>query len=516
MLRNFNRLTILAGVLILAACGGGGVPAQDIFQEVAEDSGWPGDAGGDEAVSVDIAGDEGVPDDTTVDEGDAGDEGDAVQPKICSVRAHGAVGDGETLDTAALQAAIDECAGTGGVTVVEPGTYLTGTIFIKSRMTFRIQDGARILGSTNEEDYDGKALVAIRDAEDVTVEGPGIIDGNGPTWWFWHWVNTSAYRPERMLQPINSRNLVFRNLWLQDSAGWHFHLVACDDVLIEYVTIRTLVDETDQSPNTDGIDIDGCRNVEVRNCDIETGDDAIVLKNSSGEWARESYNINVHDCTVSAWANGLKIGTRPTKPVHDVVFRDIVVQASVHTNPGTRVMGGVTLLADDGADVYNVLAERIHMKAVRSPFFLRVQERILDDEGDRRTEAGRLYNVTLKDITVDDCQIPGMIMGIPGFPVENVRLENVSIVSSVAGTVEDRDIVPDERNLEYPDAIYFGTMPAFGVYARHVTGPLDFAGEVTFSSTSGEKRAAVILDDVAQYDLAGILGEPEIIISGTR
>ena len=516
MLRDFKWLVVCAALISFGGgCGGREADVDavgDIIEEVA-----PGDEGNPTDLSTDPGRDGGE----QADEGDAempvdvaDDDGDVVQPKICSVRAHGAVGDGVTLDTAALQAAIDECAGTGGVTVVEPGIYYTGTIFIKSDMTFRISEGATILGSTVQEDYDGECLVAIRDAENVILEGPGIIDGNGPTWWFWHWIDTSAYRPGKMLQPRNSRNLTFRNLWLTNAAGWHFQLLACDDVLIDNVTIRTLVDETSQSPNTDGIDIDACRNVEVKNCDIETGDDAIVLKNSSGGWARESYNINVHDCTVASWANGLKIGTRPTQPVHDVVFRDIVVQASVHTNPGTRVMGGVTLLADDGADVYNVLAERIHMKAVRSPFFLRVQERILDDEGDRRTEAGRLYNITLKDITVEDCQIPGMIMGIPGFPVENVTIENVSIVSSVAGTESDRDIIPDERNLEYPDAVYFGTMPAYGVYARHVTGPLKFFGEVTFASTPDEKRAAVILDDVAEYDLAGIAGDPEIIVVG--
>lgn len=448
-----------------------------------------------------------------VDATDDADTGaDAVSDKICSVRGHGAVGDGVTLDTAAIQAAIDECAGTGGVTVVEPGTYYTGTIFLKSDMTFRIREGAKILGSTDQADYDGETLVAIRDAENVTVEGPGIIDGNGPTWWFWHMIDTSAYRPERMLQPRNSKNLVFRDLWLQDSAGWHFHLLACDDVLIDNVTIRTLTAKTSLSPNTDGIDIDACRNIEVKNCDIETGDDAIVLKNGYAEWARESYNINVHDCTVAAWANGLKIGTRPMQPVHDVIFRDIVIQGSVHSNPGTRVMGGITLLSDDGSEVYNVLAERIQMKAVQSPFFLRVQERLLDDEDNRISQAGRLYDITLRDITVEDCQIPGMIMGIPGHPVENVKIENVTIVSSVAGTVEDRDIVPDERNLEYPDAIYFGKMPAYGVYARHVTGPLEFAGSVTFASTADEKRAAVILDDVTTYDTNGIKGDAEIIV----
>lgn len=280
MLRYFKGLTATSIVItvLLAGCG-------TVESDV--------DAGSD-AIAGEITQPDAV-DDVTVDAGS-----DAVDEKICSARGHGATGDGVTLDTAAIQAAIDECAGTGGVTVVEPGTYYTGTIFLKSNMTFRIQEGARILGSTEQADYDGETLVAIRDAENVTVEGPGIIDGNGPTWWFWHMIDTSGYRPERMLQPRNSKNLVFRNLWLQDSAGWHFHLLACDDVLIDNVTVRTLVAKTSLSPNTDGIDIDACRNVEVKNCDIETGDDAIVLKNGYAEWARESYNIWVHDCTVAA------------------------------------------------------------------------------------------------------------------------------------------------------------------------------------------------------------------------
>ncbi|HNU69931.1 MAG TPA: glycosyl hydrolase family 28 protein, partial [Myxococcota bacterium] len=224
MLRDFKWLVVCVALISFGGgCGGREADVDavgDIIEEVA-----PGDEGNPTDLSTDPGRDGG-------DQADGGnaempvdvadDDGDVVQPKICSVRAHGAVGDGVTLDTAALQAAIDECAGTGGVTVVEPGIYYTGTIFIKSDMTFRISEGATILGSTAQEDYDGECLVAIRDAENVILEGPGIIDGNGPTWWFWHWIDTSAYRPGKMLQPRNSRNLTFRNLWLTNAAGWHF------------------------------------------------------------------------------------------------------------------------------------------------------------------------------------------------------------------------------------------------------------------------------------------------------
>jgi polygalacturonase len=493
------------GLLCLFAGFAGGCSSSESGSDAVSDDVGIVDADLDsvDVVGVDIPG------------GDVADlDVDVFEPVYCSVRGHGATGDGVTLDTAAIQAAIDECAGIGGIVVMEPGTYYSGSIFLKSRMTFRIEEGAKLLGSTVEADYTGQSLVVATGIDDVTLEGPGIIDGNGPDWWFWHMLNENAFRPERMVKFLDSRNITVRNLWMQQGAGWQLHFLACDNVLVDNLTIRTTVAEHAQSPNTDGIDIDGCRNVEVRNCDIETGDDAIVLKNGDATWARESYNINVHDCVVASWANALKIGTRPRAPIHDVVFRDCIVQAAVHSGVGIRAMGGLTLISDDGSEVYNILAENITMTGVQAPFFIRTQERLLDDEGDRVSEAGRLYGVMLRNIDVQDATLPGMIMGIPGHPVEDVTLENVTIKSSVGGTQADRDIVPEERNLEYPDSIYFGTMPAYGIYARHVSGPLTFAGSVDMESVVDEKRAAVILDDVQQLDLSGIGEGAEVIQVG--
>ncbi len=493
-------LAALAVICPLASCGAG-AGAGDAGTDLVDVGGTP-DPGG--AIDADAS------PEAVAEVAEAAEEPDA-GPPTCSVRAHGAVGDGTTLDTYAVQAAIDQCAGTGGTTVVEAGTYYIGTIAVKGGMTFRLEEGARLLGSTDRTDYIGNVLVKAGDCQGLTLEGPGTIDGNGQFWWAAYLAAEDHWRPNRLVELVDCQDLTVRNLQLTMSGGWHLHLLACDRVLVQNVKIRAPVGDGLVSPNTDGIDIDACQHVEVRDCDVETGDDCICVKNDDPVWSRDSFDINVHDCTVSGWANGLKIGTRPRKPVHGVTFRDCEVHASVDSNPGTRNMAGITMVSDNGADVYDILAERIHLKQVQAPFFLRVQERDLSDEGLGTTQAGRLYGVTLRDLRVDDATLPGMILGIPGHPVEDVTLAGLLLLSSKAGTAADRDVEPGERNLTYPDAPYFGTMPAFGVFARHVTGPLGFQAPIDLESTADEKRAASVLEDVQQVDLAGVPAGTEVV-----
>jgi hypothetical protein len=159
------------------------------------------------------------------------------------------------------------------------------------------------------------------------------------------------------------------------------------------------------------------------------------------------------------------------------------------------------------------LAENIHMTAVESPFFLRVQERELDDG--TFTLPGRLYDVTLRNITVDDCTYPALIMGVPEHKVENVTLDNITIVSSEGGTSADAQIEPPERNFEYPDAWYFGKFPAYGLYMRHVSGPVTLKEPIALTSSAEiEERPAVMYWDVQQLDLSG-LAEGTTIVEKT-
>jgi polygalacturonase len=470
---------------------------------------------------------------------DATEAPEASEP-TCSARAHGAAGDGVSLDTSAIQAAIDECAAAGGGrATLDPGTYLSGPIQLKSGVTLALAPGATLINVEQDRDdlYGGPddrvaAFVWANGADRIGIEGPppkrapaddevgagdqadapGVIDGNGQSWWPRELLG--MWRP-RLVKLTDCRDVVIRDVTLRQSPKWTLHLVGSDRVTIERVRIRNTVGDGIVSPNTDGIDIETSRDVEVSHCDVETGDDAVCVKSSEKAWLRPTHGIDVHHCVVSGWANGFKIGTMPRDEVRDVTFRDSRVQASVESSPGTRVMGGITLISDYGADVHDIVAERIRMTAVRSPFLLRVQHRCIDGSDSttctEHSEAGRLRDITLRDVTVDDAQIPGLVLGVPDHRVESVRLEDVTIVSSKGGTAADRDADPGERDLEYPDAPYFGTCPAFGLFARHVAGPLVAAGTVSLSSSAPDARAAVVLHDVLSKDLSGLAPGAEVV-----
>jgi polygalacturonase len=507
-----RAVAVVIVVAVGSACSGetAGNDARDMRgkEEMTDPADWLEETG------IDAVSDAAHRDETRewVDADSTDGEGDVANPTplICDVREFGAVGDGVSLDTAAIQRAIDECAGIGGVVVLPPGTYLSGTIHLKSHMTFRIDEGATLLGSQEREDYSDKHLIYAETAEDLVLEGPGTIDGNGE-WWWWARHLHGGWRPHPMVRLVDVRDLVVRDVFMRQAAGWHLHVVMCEDVLIEHVVIRATVGDNEESPNTDGIDIDSCRRVEVAHCDIETGDDAVVLKSDTVPWGDAMFDILVRDCTLASWANAFKIGTLAFYDVRDVVFRDSVIKASVDSNPGTRAMGGITLIADAGAQMHNIVVENIHMTEVHSPFFLRMQERVLADGA--ITQPSHLYDVVFRDITVDDATLPSLIMGIPGWNVGAVSMERIHVVSSEGGTVADRDANPPERNREYPDAIYFGKFPSYGLYARHVDGPVVFVSDVFFTSSAElEERAAVLFDDVAAYDVEGMAPGSEVVV----
>jgi predicted alpha-1,2-mannosidase len=438
--------------------------------------------------------------------------------RTCDVRDHGAAGDGQALDTAALQAAVDACAAKdgGGFVRVPAGTYRTGSVELKSGVTLVLDEGATLLGSTRAEDYHPaqQALLWAEGAHDVAIVGRGTIDGSGPHWWAQELLG--RWRPSRLVKFTGARHVRVQDVTLRQSPKWTLHLLGVDHAVVEGVRIRNPVGDGIVSPNTDGIDLEGCRHVRVQRVDIETGDDCVVLKNGDDTWARESYDIVVSDAVLAGWANGFEIGTESLRPegglleadFHDVVFRDSVIRASVDSAPGTRVMAGVALVSDDGAHLRDILVENVRMEAVRAPFFVRLQRRLRG----ARTEPGTIEGVTFRNVTVEDALLPGLVLGLPEARVGAVTLDGVSVTSTAGGTADLRDRQPPERPDEYPDAIYFGDFPAFGLYARHVDGPLALAGAVTLGSAVADARAAVVYDDVRAFDHAGLDPAAEVVV----
>ncbi|HEV2278651.1 MAG TPA: glycosyl hydrolase family 28 protein, partial [Acidobacteriaceae bacterium] len=219
------------------------------------------------------------------------------------VKDFGAKGDGTTLDTKAIQASLDAAAKAGGGTVLlTRGTYLSGSVFVKSHTTLEVQQGATLIGSEKLDDYPlmptrvagiemtwPAALVNVYQQQDVKITGPGTIDGNGKVWWDGYWALRRQYdsrglrwaadydakRP-RLIQIYKSSQVTLSGPLLTRSGFWTVHICYSDHVHVDGVTIRNNVGG--RGPSTDGIDIDSSRNVLVEHADISDNDDAICLK----------------------------------------------------------------------------------------------------------------------------------------------------------------------------------------------------------------------------------------------
>lgn len=240
----------------------------------------------------------------------------------------GAKADGATLDTAAIQSAIDAAATNGG-TVLIPSrkTFLVSSLNLKGGIDFHLQ--GTLLISTNQSDYSGDGVLLASNAPNLKISGSGKILGRSLSfmtsyeatneWWLF-----KEWRP-KMFVLTGCTNLVVRDITFADAPFWGLHMLGCENVLVDNVTINNRLDV----PNDDGIDPDHCRNVEIKNCHITCGDDAIVIKstrqtNDFGDSAR----IHVHDCVIRTQDAGLKIGTETTGNIHDIWFERIKIISS--------------------------------------------------------------------------------------------------------------------------------------------------------------------------------------------
>jgi len=233
---------------------------------------------------------------------------------------YGARGDGATLDTAAVQRAIDAAAAHSG-TVLIPAkrTFLVANLELKGGINFHLQ--GQLLISTNQSDYSGEGVLLASNAPNLKISGSGEIIGQSLAymtgyeatneWWLF-----KEWRP-KMFVLTGCTNLVVRDITFRDAPYWGLHMLGCENVLVDNVTISNRLDV----PNDDGIDPDHCRNVEIKNCHVTCGDDAIVVKSTrqTNDFGA-CMHIHVHDCVIRTQDAGLKIGTETTGDIHDIVF----------------------------------------------------------------------------------------------------------------------------------------------------------------------------------------------------
>ena len=382
---------------------------------------------------------------------------------VFNVRDFGAVGDGAALDTGALNRAIGAAAAAGGGTVyLPPGKYLTGTVELKSHVTLEIEAGATILGSENPDDYPSTKsvwgddtemmapLIFAADAENITITGRGTIDGQGAIWWkrvrlnepkkFPPGPQTDEDRAEarkmsrgrpHLIRPIRCKDVLIEHVNLVNSAEWNVHPMLCDTVRIDGITITA---PATNAHNTDGINPEACRNVQIVNCRIDTGDDCVTLKSGLNELGRKmgrpDENITIANCVMYHGHGGVTIGSEMSGGVRNVVVANCVFNG---TDIGIRIKsqrgrGGVV----EGVSVSNVV-----MVDVPSPFTIttfygggdKPEDHFPVGEG-----TPRYRDMLFSDITARGAKNAGSITGLREMPIENITFHNVHIQAETGFT----------------------------------------------------------------------------------
>ena len=487
------------------------------------------------------------------------------------IRAFGATGDGKTLDTDAINRTIAAAAADGGGTVeVPPGTYLSFSIRLKSHVWLHLSPGSEIVAAAEAPGYGHydeaepnrsgdsgitgrfhNSLIWGDSLDDIAITGPGVIYGKGlprqnggsghdfsgpaaslaPNLPASVGLTLPGQGGNKSVGLVNCRNVVLRDFWVRQGGWSAIHALGVDNFTIDNVKVDT---------NRDGMDIDSCRNVRITNCTINAlNDDAICIKAPDALGAlRDCENITITGCLVSGYDTGSVFdGTyrhsQPLAPDRDGPtgrikfgtgsvgsFKNITIANCVFDRSR-----GLALEAVDGGTIENVTITNIAMRNVsNAAIFLRIGNR---SHGPAGRPVGAIRGVSISHIVATgvDGRFPIIIAGLPGHPVEDVRLSDIRIVSRGGLSLNDAaqqpaDLVnrfflraadlagprdpynPPEQEKAYPEPSMFGILPSWGLYVRHAKD-LAFR-DIKFSLEKEDARPVIVLEDVAGAEFKNV------------
>lgn len=449
------------------------------------------------------------------------------------VREFGAAGDGKTLDHTAINRAIDSCVAHGGGRVVlSAGTYLCGSIRLKSNVELHISAGATILAAPGSmkaydesEPWEGPAyqdgghtyfhnsLIWAVGQQNVSITGRGTIDGKGltkkDTEKGGNLQGGSIGTGDKAIALKECRNVLIRDITI--FRGGHFAIImtGCDLGTVDNVTIDT---------NRDGVDIDCCKYLTVSNCKINTpSDDALVLKSSYAlKRPVLCEHIAVTNCVITGYKMGTLLdGTYVPEKVNWVCGR---FKLGTESNGGYRniALSNCTFMYSSGLAfeevdqglMENVVVSNITMSHVHHyPIYITTGCR---NRGPKeRTTVSTGADIQISNVIADDVDsLAGIIVtGMPDQPLRNITLNNIRITYRGGGTADLAKREYREQGTNYPEPRFAGPTPAYGLYARHVDG-LD-VNHVTFRTEKTDYRPAVMLDDVRNESIID-LKAPEV------
>lgn len=476
-----------------------------------------------------------------------------IRQNSVDVRKFGAKGDGKTIDTSAINKAIESLAKNGGGTLYFPaGRYMCYTIRLKSRITLYLDQGAIIeaaptpIEGMKSGGYDAAepidpAIVHFQDfghsafansliygegLSDLAILGPGMIYGKGLS----RGIDSDVTDPKADWTPNpglplyrspgvgnkaialkNCRNVLLRDFKMLQG-GW-FALLATgvDNLVIDNLTVDT---------NRDGFDIDCCRNVRVTNCTVNAPwDDAICPKSSMAlGYRRDTDNLTISDCSLfgSFQVGSVLDGTFKPFPDGVPVWRHGRIKLGTESNGGFKNITitnclfekcrGLALLTVDGANLEDVTVSNLTMRDLTtSPIFLRLGRRL---RGPKEIPVGTLKRIMISNISSSNAvQMPSAICGIEGARVEDVFMSNIFLEQKGGANEAMAALKPALEEKKYPEPGMFGPLPACGIFVRQVNNlRLD---QVEIALLKPDKRPSVWLEDVDGADLRGLIAPLE-------
>ncbi|MDE1192088.1 MAG: glycoside hydrolase family 28 protein [Arachidicoccus sp.] len=451
-----------------------------------------------------------------------------------NIASYGAVGNGQTLNTKAIQNVIDKASAQGGGAVIIPeGKFLTGTLEMKSNVELRLEKNAVLLGSTNPFDYPAHemkdhpqspkqddnsslALLVAYRAQNIAITGNGTIDGQGTalalnvdSLYYLGVIKDPNHssRPNEKVRPklflfSLCKNINLENATLKNSACWGLSFELCENLTFHKLTVINRA-----YWNNDGTDITDCKNVKITDCDFSSADDGICLKSYYPGYCDDSFYIA--NCTVRSGASAIKFGTASYGGFKNIVIDNIKIFDTYRS--------AIAIESVDGGDIENIKVTNITAKNTGNAIFIRLGNRI-------RKQPGQVKNIYIGNISV---QIPfgrpdinydlraeepsyhnpfsSSITGITGYNVKDITLENIDIIypgrASKAQAYFPLWRLKDfpERTGSYPEFSMFGEMPAWGFYVRHAENIK--MKNIVLKLDNEDFRPAFVFDDVSNIEL---------------
>ncbi|MBR5715092.1 MAG: right-handed parallel beta-helix repeat-containing protein [Bacteroidales bacterium] len=456
----------------------------------------------------------------------------------------GAVGDGLTLNTAVLQKCIDEAHANegGGRVYFGKGQWLSGLLRMRSNVEIYLDSEATLLGSTNPYDYDGGSdavgrrgdedvhlgLIVSDSAHHIRIVGQGTVDAQGLALALaidsLHHIGERVdpnYNYRRM-RPSSRPKLFFLNesddiyvhgVTLKNSSNWGLSLHACTNVVVDSVTVVNR-----GYWNNDGIDMNDCKHVVVRNCDVNAADDGICLKSDNPESCCE--DILIENCRIASSASAVKFGTASYGGFRNVTVRNIKVYDTFRS--------AIALETVDGGTLENILVENINAKNTGNPIFICLGARHPYEGKEEGRIGGICRNITIRNLKAEvpfgrpdesyDLRgpevnyfhnpWPSSIAGLPGQYIENVKVENVNILypgratkgMAYVGLYRVSEV--NEAANQYPEFSMYGELPSWAFYVRHVK-------DITFTNINvrladEDFRPAFVFDDVQGFKMENV------------